>query len=421
MRQKLLGIAALVALATSLHWFESQSFAQEAEAQASGAAQSEQKADDATTDSKSQESQTQQSNDQAGGQTSTQSDASAEQPSASASAQTEASADAAVDHGDQPTDTGSTALPKPDPDSQQQTSEGSDRPDSNQTLDRDATQNPDRDARARTDAGFRGRADVRGEMRDDRRRDRELGIRFGAANRRGLTIDTIERNSIFYDSGLRGGDVIISVSGRPLRTEVDFVAWVHRHPGQRIPVMVLRDGRQETVYITYEQDMLPPESTTGYSEPQAIGAQAYLGVMFDAQVFDAALVRSVAPDSPAAHAGLRSGDMIVALNEQPVSSYRDAIDVISTMRPGDQLAIRFSRRVEDQTQAVLGGRPGSMRTATRPAEVGIERDDAPPPAYEQRPIDANPSEVDRRPQRLNRDGAPERPIRDRPLLPRLRN
>ena len=67
------------------------------------------------------------------------------------------------------------------------------------------------------------------------------------------------------------------------------------------------------------------------------------------------------------------------------------------MRPGDQLMIDFSRRVNDQTQALLADRPGEpVRTATAP-DLRNEQDVAPmpQPIYQDRPGDVPPGEFDR--------------------------
>ncbi len=200
--------------------------------------------------------------------------------------------------------------------------------------------------------------------------------------------------------------------------------WVHTHPGERIPVVVLRDGRQQTIFLTYDQQMVPQDHQVYRPvEPQAVGSRPFLGVMFDPQVFDAAIVRSVSPGSPAEHAGLQQGDMIVALNGQRVNSHQHAIQLIRMMRPGDQLMIDFSRRVNDQAQALLAAQPGGpVRTATAP-EQRYEQDVAPmpQPIYQDRPGEVPPGEFDRDPRMIDRERGVRPPLRDRPLLPRLRN
>ena len=84
---------------------------------------------------------------------------------------------------------------------------------------------------------------------------------------RGLTISNITRDSIFYRSGLRDRDVIVSYGGRPIRSQDDFVRFVVYQPGKRIPVVVLRDGREETIYVVYEQDNIVqgPANARAYS------------------------------------------------------------------------------------------------------------------------------------------------------------
>lgn len=192
-------------------------------------------------------------------------------------------------------------------------------------------------------SGGRGRAG-RGEGRVDVRQ----GLDFGAAGDRGLAINAIERSSLFYDNGFRRGDIVTSYNGRPIRSEADFRRWVVFAPGQRIPVIVLRQGQPQTIYITYRQDR-----NGGYDRGPVARGGAYLGVSFDPRIGDAAVVRAVTPDSPAERAGVQPGDAIVALNGNAVSSPQDVVQMVASMRPGQRVDLELSRR----TQVELGARP----------------------------------------------------------------
>jgi S1-C subfamily serine protease len=254
-----------------------------------------------------------------------------------------------------------------------------------------------------TSLRLRGRLDRQAGSEVDRPRDFRLGIRFDVGGGRGLTINSIERSSLFFDSGLRRGDVIVSAYGRPIRSEADFVALVRSRPGVRIPVVVFRDGREEIVYLMYEQDVIERSPVVVYQEPQVVVAGGFLGVMFDTEIPDAAVVRSVFPQSPAAQIGLRAGDEIIALNGEAVSSYRYAVETIEKMRAGEPIGITYRRQIENQTEAVLAPRPGTdVRTASRPVDIRVSTAPAPVvaeppndvrvvPVYPRRPVDREPS------------------------------
>jgi S1-C subfamily serine protease len=287
-------------------------------------------------------------------------------------------------------------------------------------IDRDAADQQRADAqRQRDDRSFDDRTNVGERSRGDRDSDLRAGIEFGRRTDRGLAINNIERNSFYYDSGFRRGDIIVSVHGRPVYSDADFVRFMVIEPGQRVPVIVLRDGRRQTIYVQY-QDVAHTHHHIDRDRYQAGGA--YLGVVFDAQARDAAVVLSVNPGSPAQEAGIQSGDIIVALNGQEMRSYMDVIAAVREMRPGEELQLIVERaRAEREMLAVLDAKP-NVRTAGRP-DVRVEREttivqprtgvDAP---YDDRYRDDDRYREDDR--LLDRDRNYDG---NRRLLPRLRN
>jgi serine protease Do len=74
----------------------------------------------------------------------------------------------------------------------------------------------------------------------------------------------------------------------------------------------------------------------------------------DLSVESGAFVTSVAPGSPAAQAGLEEGDVVVAINEQPVTTGQELINTIHSQQIGDQVELTYWRGEEmEKTVAVL--------------------------------------------------------------------
>ena len=66
----------------------------------------------------------------------------------------------------------------------------------------------------------------------------------------------------------------------------------------------------------------------------------------------------VYPDTPAAQAGLKTGDLVVALDGQPVADSEDLVRGIGRHGPGEEVTLAVMRRGKQQDIAVtLGERP----------------------------------------------------------------
>jgi predicted metalloprotease with PDZ domain len=211
------------------------------------------------------------------------------------------------------------------------------------------------------DASLQRQAGVNAGAQAATQQNLQAGLDFGQATDRGLAINSIARNHFFYNSGLRQGDVLMSYGGRPIRSQADFGRWVMYQPGQRVPVVVLREGRPQTIYVVYEQ-----QHGIQHQAAYAPGG-AYLGVTFDPQNPRQAVVRTVNPGSPAEQAGIRPGDVIFAVNGSQVAGSQDVIRVVSSMQPGEAIDVAVLRQI------VLGSRPGVAQAATYAPDVRIEQ------------------------------------------------
>jgi S1-C subfamily serine protease len=96
-----------------------------------------------------------------------------------------------------------------------------------------------------------------------------------------------------------------------------------------------------------------PAATTGYG--------AWFGSIPDMVLSDPGIVLDgTTPGSPAAKAGLKKGDVIIAMDGGPVETLADMVAVLRAHAPGDTISVVFWRDADakDHTvKVVLGSRP----------------------------------------------------------------
>jgi putative serine protease PepD len=85
----------------------------------------------------------------------------------------------------------------------------------------------------------------------------------------------------------------------------------------------------------------------------------YLGVSTgDANTGTGAVVGGVVAGGPSDHAGLRTGDRIVAIGDRTIAKSADVVSAISALRSGEKVAVRVRRGGSERTVTVkLGTRP----------------------------------------------------------------
>jgi len=128
----------------------------------------------------------------------------------------------------------------------------------------------------------------------------------------GAVVGSVEDGSPAAHAGLQAGDVIVSVDNHPISSSADLRNRIGLTPvGSDVAVEYLRDGARKSVTIR-----IAPENA-------AVSAPVLPDRLEGAQFQDAAgnvVVSQVEEGSAAARAGLRAGDVIVAVNRKPVAT-----------------------------------------------------------------------------------------------------
>jgi S1-C subfamily serine protease len=155
-------------------------------------------------------------------------------------------------------------------------------------------------------------------------------------------------------------------------------------PGNSGGALVNRDGEIIGINVAYlsQTETGAPVQGIGFAIPSDTAvsvadqlietgevSSAYLGVVttdlsqedaerFDLPVDSGAIVRNVEPGSGAEVAGVRRGDIIVALGDASIENTGDLLGALRDYRPGDTAELTLFRDGEEQTLSVtLGERP----------------------------------------------------------------
>lgn len=206
--------------------------------------------------------------------------------------------------------------------------------------------------------------------------DSEIARQKKLPEERGVEITSVAEDSPAERAGLKKGDVVLEYNGQVVQGVQQFIRLVRETPvGRSVTLKVSRDGTFQTLTATigtcrncgplgaFGPLQIPDLQTWSFDLPSVytgwrsgvLGIEAeslppqlaeYFGVK------EGVLVRSVKPDSPAAKAGLRAGDVIIKAGEERVSKPRDVSQALRSAGKSLQLTIVRDKREMSVTVTV---------------------------------------------------------------------
>jgi serine protease Do len=182
--------------------------------------------------------------------------------------------------------------------------------------------------------------------------DRNLAESFGLDRPRGALIAQVGRDSPAERAGLQSGDVIVAFNDEPIETSADLPHIVGLvAPGSRVEALLVRDGDEQRV--TVEVGALASDQVArvdaGVSVDgrlQLLGmrvAEAEAETLVDLGLSGGVVIEAVEPDSPAAEAGVRDGDILTRLGSRPISRVSDVTAAADDLAPGSSVPARLIR------------------------------------------------------------------------------
>lgn len=161
------------------------------------------------------------------------------------------------------------------------------------------------------------------------------------ADANGLVIEQVIPGKGAAEAGLKEGDVVVKVDGKPVTGALSLRGVLDGHKaGDAVVVVYERNGKtMQTKTIL---------STDQYSFNMRVErdpCQVFIGVYTSAYALNGKGTRvdGVIDDTPAKEAGIQPGDVIMALNGVPVNTYDELTRERNKNNPGDAFRLSVSR------------------------------------------------------------------------------
>jgi len=165
-----------------------------------------------------------------------------------------------------------------------------------------------------------------------------LAKEFNLKESGGALVGDVTPDSPAEKAGIKSGDVIVEVDGKKVTDSRHLKLEVARfHPGQTVPVKVLRNGSSKTLEVAVREmpgtERLAKNDSPGKSDDNGTlngvtvadldrGARQQFDLPANVK---GVVITDVAPDSAAAEAGLKPGDVIQEINKKPVRTADEAV------------------------------------------------------------------------------------------------
>jgi serine protease Do len=165
----------------------------------------------------------------------------------------------------------------------------------------------------------------------------DLARSFKMTQKSGALVTEVSKGSPAEKSGLKKGDVITSLDGKPvtdvadLRNRVAMTA-----PGTKIEIVLVRDEKQQELTVQVEEQ--PADmSRLGNGQDQQLFQKLGMSLQdltpelarqFGYELDQGVLVAGVTPGSPAAMARIQVGSLIEEVNRQPVRNMQELQQVL---------------------------------------------------------------------------------------------
>jgi serine protease Do len=188
--------------------------------------------------------------------------------------------------------------------------------------------------------------------------DAGLAQSFNLPDQNGALVGDVEPDSPADKAGVKSGDVILSVNGKPTTGADNLKVTISQlEPGSNVILDLIRNGVTKTIAVAL--GALPENTDNTENRNNSGGTTSKTDALDGVTVADiepevrqqlhlptnvhGALVSDVERDSNSADAGLQPNDVIIEINHQPVANSDDAVNLCKAAKSG-QILLKVWRR-----------------------------------------------------------------------------
>jgi serine protease Do len=177
----------------------------------------------------------------------------------------------------------------------------------------------------------------------------ELAETLGIEKTQGALVANVFENSPAAAAGIKTGDVIIEYNGNKIAESNELPIQVARTKvGETVKVTVLRDKKQIPITVTLGELKEQEAVASGPSQEDKLGLTVQnitpqLAESLGLKRASGVVITSVQPQSAAAEAGLRRGDVILEVNRQEITNSDNFQELVKQAKPGSNLLFLVRR------------------------------------------------------------------------------
>lgn len=182
--------------------------------------------------------------------------------------------------------------------------------------------------------------------------DKDLAESFGLDRPAGALVAQTLDDGPAAKSGIKVGDVILSVNGQKIEESADLPHLIgNLKPGAKADMEIIREGKRQNLNVTVG-DMPKDDQAASGGERGSDRASNRLGIAVadltteQKKTLDlqgGVVINKLSGDGPAAAIGLRPGDVITHLNNQPIESATVFEKITSALPAGRSISMRVVR------------------------------------------------------------------------------